>query len=599
VARPNLAYKDRQRMRAAGSGGGYTGARIDRAALAAWGARIAGSPQSDIIADLPMLRARAADLERNSPVAAAIINTSGTHVVGTGLSCMPQIDADFLGLSDTQAEEWQRVARMRFGVWAKSSDCTMDRVLNFYGAQNLALCSTMSRGDSFVVTPLVQRMGRKRLALQLLEADRCSNPRNSRDIQTLTEGVECDASTGEAIAYHFTDRHPGDLNSGGKAMTWQRVAARGSSTGRRNVLHLYKQLRPGLRRGVPILAPVIEPIKQLTRYTDSELNAAVTSSLFSVFLKMDPKAFDDLFEQDAQEVIIDRAKRWSGEMESGQAVNLLPGEDVVTANPARPNEQFDPFVSACFAQIGMAVGIPKEVLCMHFQSSYSAARGALLVAWRFFMGWRDWLATYLCQPIYELWLEHEVAEGRIAAQGFFADEVVRAAWCGAQWVGDGPGSIDPEKDANAAEKRLAIGISTLEAESILHDGVDWETKHRQQQKEAKARSEAGMQVAGAAPPEPEPEEPDEEEEQSERQQREAMLSLIASLLTAAAQREPVAPVVHVEAPQITVTPPEVNVHVDGATIHVEPPPQPTAIETDVERAEDSGLITSKKQTFTY
>ncbi len=43
--------------------------------------------------------------------------------------------------------------------------------------------------------------------------------------------------------------------------------------------------RPGQRRGVPVLAPVIEALKQLGRYTDAELVAAVVSGLFTVFVK--------------------------------------------------------------------------------------------------------------------------------------------------------------------------------------------------------------------------------------------------------------------------------------------------------------------------
>lgn len=592
MAMPLPAWKERVHARAAKAmQGGYTGARIDRAALAAW-RTFAGSPESDVIADLPMLRQRARDLERNAPVGAAVVETTATHVVGTGLSLTPQIDSEYLGVSDEYAEAWQKDVRRRFRAWADSADCSLDRVLNFYGVQDLALRSTLSSGDVFVVTPRIARAGRRpTLALQTIEADRVCNPNRQRDTDTLTDGVECSEATGEAIAYHVTNRHPGDFTTG-KALKWTRVAARGDSTGRRNVLHLFRQKRPGLRRGVPILAPVIEPIKQVSRYSEAELAAAVTSGLFSVFIKMDPEAFADLFDDDAQKTIVENGKKWSGALEAGQAVNLLPGEEPIEVNPSRPNAQFDPFVTSCFRQIGMAIGIPYEVLVMHYQSSYSAARGALLMAWRFFMGWRDWMATNLCQPVYELWLADEIAEGRIAAPGFFADEVRRHAWCGALWVGDGPGSIDPGKEVVAAEKRVALGISTLQSESILHDGVDWETKHRQQVKEAKARGAAGMAVSGAAPPPPAPPpEPTEDERQQAAQARELTTTALAVL-----QREPTPTAIHVAAPQVTVNPPAVEVNVEAPQVHVAPPAapqQPRAVQTEVTRDEVTGLIVSK------
>ena len=51
------------------------------------------------------------------------------------------------------------------------------------------------------------------------------------------------------------------------------------------MIHLFKTLRPGQSRGVPYLAPVIEPLKQLGRYTEAEIMAAVISGMFTVFVK--------------------------------------------------------------------------------------------------------------------------------------------------------------------------------------------------------------------------------------------------------------------------------------------------------------------------
>jgi lambda family phage portal protein len=570
--RPDLALRRMRERGALALAGGYTGARVDRAQLAAWKTR-AGSPDSDLIPDLPKLRERSRDLARNAPVATGAIGTTVSHVVGTGLSCNPQIDAEFLGLSTEQAAAWQKDTRRRFKAWAESPDCDLSRALNFYGLQGLGFQATIESGDAFCLTPMVTRPGRgTQIALQLLEADRVCNPKGMSDSAELVDGIRIDPDTGEEIAVHVTSHHPGDLRR--EVVQWREVPVRGARTGRRNVLHLFRPTRPGQKRGAPLLAPIIEPLKQLGRYTDAELQAAVTSGLFSVFLKMDPQAFQDLFNEDAQGTYVERASSWSGDMESGKAVNLLPGEEPVTSNPGRPNAQFDPFVQSILVQIGMALGIPYEVLTSRFQSSYSAARGALLQAWKFFMGWRDWLATNFCQPVYELWLDNEVAAGRIAAPGYFTSPIVRHAWAGCQWVGDGPGSIDPGKEVKAAQERVNMGISTLQAESILHDGVDWETKHAQQVKEAKARKSAGMQVPGAAPPAPAPPpEPPEEPDANTRAIATALGNVASGQATAmgaiaaALERERPAPVVNVAAPVVNVAQPEV--HIEPAQVNVQ------------------------------
>jgi len=484
--------------------GGYSGGKRTKATTATWNPGT-GSANADIIADLPMLRARSRDQLREAPVAIGAVNTACTNIVGTGLSMAPAIKADVLGLSQAQADAWMADTRTRFEVWAANVDCDVARKLNFYAQQDLALRTTLESGDTFVVTPLLARQGGTALSLQIIEADRICNPNRGANTESLIEGIEIKTESGEAIACHIARIHPGDTRTAGN--TWNRVVFRGEKTDRRNVLHLFRQLRPGQVRGVPWIAPILEPLKQISRYTEAELNAAVTNALFSVFIKMDPQAFQDLFDQDAQQAIAKKAESWSGEMESGKAINLLPGESVETASPGRPNAQFDPFVMSILRQIGMALEIPVEVLIMHFQSSYSAARGAMLLSWKFFRGRRDWLSTNLCQPVYELWLDNEIGSGRIAAPGYFSDPFIRAAWRRAIWTGDGPGSLDPAKEVQAAKGRVELGISTLQDESIQHDGVDWDTKHAQRAKEAAARRRAGLEPGAAGAMQPPAEDP--------------------------------------------------------------------------------------------
>ncbi|MBC7600528.1 MAG: phage portal protein [Polaromonas sp.] len=495
---PGLAMRRMQARSQLALSGSYTGARIDRAQLSRW-MPMAGSANADTIRDLPMLRSRSRDQMRNAPVALGALNTTVSHVVGTGLTYTPAIDAEFLGLDDEQAEAWQDDVKRRFSAWASSVDCDCARQLDFYGLQELGFRSFLESGDSFVITPRLARNGKPaRLALQLVEADRVCNPNRGADGPALIDGVEIDPPTGEVLAFHVARMHPGGVNVAGNV--WDRVGVRGSSTGRRNVLHIFKPLRPGQLRGVPWIAPIIEPLKQLGRWSDAELNAAVVSGLMATFIKMDPNAFDTLYDEDAQGAIIDSASKWSGEMESGKAINLMPGESIESPTPGRPNPAFDPFWTAMVRQIGMALEMPYEVLVMHFQSSYSAARAALLMAWKSFRSKRDMLAKTFCQPVLELWLADEVAEGRISAPGFFADDVVRAAWCAAIWTGDGPGSIDPSKEVDAAAKRVELGISTKQAESILHDGVDWEQKHEQRVKEINAEKRDGIYIQPAGSP---------------------------------------------------------------------------------------------------
>ncbi|HEU4708750.1 MAG TPA: phage portal protein [Methylophilaceae bacterium] len=490
---PKAAYRRHQsRMALAMSGGhgGYSGARVDRTALANW--RVSsGSAETDINPDLPNLRERSRDLVRNTPIATGAVELATTHVIGTGLSPQPMPDYKFLGLTEEQSSDWIDNTVREFNIFAMSKDASIERDLNFYQLQALVFRSRMESGDVFALTPSIDRAAVYSLCLQVIEADRISNPGRKQNTNNLVDGIEKDPATGASIRCHIANKHPGDYRNA-SSTTWTAYNFYGTN-GRRNVLHIFKKLRPGQVRGVPDFAPIIEPLKQLGRYTDAELQAAVVSGMFAIFMKMDPDGFQEIFDNNAQSALVQKAGEWEGDMDNGgKAVNLLPGEEPVTVNPGRPNSEFDPFVQAIIRQIGMALGIPYEVLIMHYQSSYSAARAAMLNAWRTWRLARDWMATDFCQPVYELWLEEAVARGYIKAPGFFQDKRVRAAWCKAQWIGDGPGSIDPVKEVDAAEKRVELGISTLAAESVLHDGIDWKSKHEQRTKEKKMRDEAGL-----------------------------------------------------------------------------------------------------------
>jgi lambda family phage portal protein len=476
----------------------YIGASKSRRSMAGWLTR-PKSADADTLLDLPELRTRSRDLERNAPIATGALSTVRTKVVGTGLALQSRVHRDVLGLGEEEASAWQRRTEMEFALWAESPDCDLTRQQNLYGLQDLAFRAALVSGDVLVLMPYLLRSGGPYgLKLQIIEADRLVNKDNARDTDKLAGGVQMDAD-GAPVAYHVLQQHPGD--GIGLAREWDVVPAYGAQTGRRNAIHLYQRSRPGQSRGVPYLAPVIQTLKQLDRYTEAEIAAAVVAGLFAVFVKSDGDGLSPL--ESATLGIVpggngDKPEAgWDGKLSAGLVADLRPGEDIVSANPGRPNQAFDPFMTSVLRQVGMALELPYEVLIKHFQSSYSAARAALLEAWAHFRCRRDWLATHLCQPIYEAWLEEAIALGRIVAPGFFFDPLVRFAWCQCQWVGDGPGSIDPLKEVQAARERVDLGISTLAEECMQNDGGDYELKHAQRVKENKMRQEGGLTPAQA------------------------------------------------------------------------------------------------------
>lgn len=485
--------KARQQYVTHALGGSYTGARKDRRQTENWETS-KGDADEDIRWDLETARERSRDLNRNNALAHGALNNIMVHVVGSGLSPRPEIDFEFLGMTEDAARQWEDSAERLFALWANSPDCDLTRDQNFYGLQALALGTTMESGDTFVLLPFRERptniFG---LKVQIVEGDRVCNKDFLPDTKNLRSGVVID-DDGAPKAYQFLKTHPGAFNRDLSAYEWMEVPAFGGKTGRRMVHHLFSRLRPGQNRGMPELTPVMELVKQMGTYTDSEAQRAVISSFFTVFVKsLSGEGLAPGLPTDAPGSTSGTDKPGEYKLAPGAILDLAPGEEVQFADPKSPNSAFDPFVQAIFRQIGIGLGIPYEVLTMHYTASYSAARAAILHAWKFFNSRRDWLAAKFCQPIYEAWLEEAIARGYLAAPGFFKDPAIRAAYCNCQWIGDQMGQLNPKDEVDAAAARVEMGISDINAEAVGYSGRSFRKIHKNRVNEHKLRASGGLE----------------------------------------------------------------------------------------------------------
>jgi len=509
------------------SGYDESGASRNKNSMRGWLAS-SKSPQEDIDRNIPILRQRSRSLYMSAPLAVSAIKTNRTNIVGEGLRLKSTIDAAFLRMTPEAAAEWQRNTEREFELWADSKFCDSTRVNNFYEIQQVACLSWLMNGDACALveyerpTPAFPYG----LRVHLIEADRVSTPHTSGTAVNLyaTEsttgnrifnGVEV-TDAGRVVAYHICSTYPNSQLRAAKK--WQRVKAFGDKTGTPNVLMIFEAERAEQYRGVPYLAPVIESLKQLTRYSEAEMMAAVINGFFTVFITSEGNAGEMGFTGvlDDEDRVSDDDLNY--ELGPGMVNVLKPGEKIDIADAKRPSSNFDAFTTALAKYVGAALEIPVELLIKSFNSSYSASRAALLEAWKAFRMKRKWLAADFCQPLYEIFLTEAIANGRIKAPGFFLDPAIRKAYCRAQWNGPAPGMLDPVKEATAAEKRIAIGVSTRQRESIEMTGTDFDANVAQLARENQLMKEAGL-VSAAAPPgsaeenkEKESEKPDEEED---------------------------------------------------------------------------------------
>lgn len=472
--------------------GGYNAGRRDRRAMRNWRPPET-SADADVLPDLPDLRARSRELVRNTPLATGAVATTVTNVVGEGLQLQASVDHEALGLTEMQGDEWERSAEREWCHFCRSAD--FSRVQSFNELQALIFRAVLESGDAIVVRRYRKDGGDVYgTKIQVLEADRLSNPNRQADSDTIAGGVEVDRD-GVHVAYHISDKHPGALRP--KALNWDRIAAH-TDDGTQVVIHLYDRLRPELTRGVPYLSPVIEFLKQLGDYSDAEVRAAVLTSYITFFVERplpddpdDPKPI--VGTRESSDAVNEAT------LGSGALLELGLGEKVNAPSPTRPNPQFDQFVQAFCRQIGVALELPFELLIKHFTASYSASRAALEMAWQFFRKRRSWLASRFCQVVYEWVIAEAVATGRLSAPGYFSDPLVAQAYCGANWIGPNRASVDPKKEAEADEIDVRNGWKTGEQVCLERTGGQIEKKIAQLGKEKTLRDAAGL-----TPPAPQP-----------------------------------------------------------------------------------------------
>lgn len=453
-----------------------------------------GSADTDLLPEKDIIDARARDLTRNEPVAKSGVNAQLDMVVATGATLHPIPDYKMLGMSKQEADQWARDVQSRFHAFADSVDIDATRQGNLADLTRLIYRSRITVGEGTAIPLyLPDRPGVDYgLAIQIIDPARVSNPYYMPDTEDLRKGVKID-EWGGPVGYHVQKSHPADAMFGySNVMEWEYIPAR-TDWGRPRFIHAFEKERPDQHRGISALAAVMGQFKILSDYKQAEMQAALTNAIVAAFTEsaLDQTSLLELFGGDAQEMIRQRAE-YVVKMKAGAVIPLFPGDKFASHSPSRPNAAFGPFVDNVLKHIASGFDLPYELLMRDFsRGSYSAIRAAFMAAWKTASTARYWLQTQWLDVIYMLWLEEAVAKGDVEAPGFYEK---KAAWARSKWIFDGKGWLDPVREAQASQLRIASGISTFEQE-CAEQGLDWEEVFEQRAAEQARMKELGLDTA--------------------------------------------------------------------------------------------------------
>ncbi len=448
---------------------------------------------SSVIWDRERIIARDRDLVRNVPVASAIIKRTCDHAIGDrGLALHSQIDREYLGFSEDKAADWQKQAEYIWRLFSESEESDLERQNNLAEKTYLTLKSELEGGDCFTLFTNKSRPGSNfNLKLQTVEGEYVSTPNGIKQSKNIVEGVE-KAPDGSPLNYHFSAFHPGDRSRVGNKWEARKIF---DSRGRRNILHHYDKIRPGQTRGIPVLGPATGKLLQLGRASDAELMATVLNSYYAMVVQ-GPVADTVMTKKSPNETNTSISDDDNLTMGSGLIVRVQPGSKIEGFDPKRPNLNFWEYFKSIVSEIGACVGVPRSLILMEYDKSYSASRGEVLLAWVYFMAKRTHIAINFNQPVYEAVIDEAVSKGMISAPGYFNSIEIRRAYLGspfAQWTGPTRPAIDELKEARALEVFHSMRAQSLKEIIAKTTGKDVVRVHDQLVREHKLRTEAGLE----------------------------------------------------------------------------------------------------------
>ncbi len=431
--------------------------------------------------------ARARDLARNEPLAIAGINRKVDMAMGQrGLRFSSLPDGEALGLDPEETTLLAEAIERCFREWSEDTlwRCDWEKDENWGG-----LCALMAR-HYFLESEAIAVLRwddepdygfAYRTSVHVIDPDRIRNPEGAPDTVNLRAGVERDGRS--IVAYHIRNEHPNEWSFGSplSTYTWTRVP-RMSNYGRPIVLHLRRKERAGEVRGWGSMMSTLRKFKDLSRYTDAEIQSAVVRAVMAMVIYSDRSTSgieDALSVQDIQN-FSDASDAYYGtqgpKLADGTRIQkLFPTEKVEMLTSNAEGGDFEAFSRTFTRHVASALDLSYEQLSMDWsQTNYSSARAALLEVWRSVESFVELFTAKIARPILLALVDDALESGKIEVPEHVPDIFENPrAWLHGIWLGPGRGWVDPVKEPMGAGIEMEIGTASHQ-DIAARQGRDWQ-----------------------------------------------------------------------------------------------------------------------------
>jgi len=502
------------------AGGAFEGAdRFDKS-MALWAPSIQ-SADSEILPAKSMSEARARDTLRNDAFVANSANMHRDHIVGSIFLLNSKPSTKILwGREDSVwEEEFQEEVEEKFTLWAESPECWADatRRNTFSELVRLAVGIHFMGGECLAsVEWLRDEVDRPfSTSVLMLDLERMDTPPDQMHDLAVRGGVRRNRR-GRPLGYYIRQAHPTDFRDP-DAHQWKFVRA-AKPWGRKQMLHIYEQVRPDQTRGISMLTTLLKEAYQGKTMRAMALQNMIVNSSYAATIESDLPT-DAVFtllgggnvgDSDAMTGAIESymtsylstvaeyvGKSKYQALDGVKIPHLPPGSKLNVMPVGKGGLLGTEFEQSVNRYLAAGVGLTYEQYSRDYsKTNYSSIKAGLAETQLYMNSKKKIIADRFATDIFRLWFEEAVNKNQIEALKRarvpnYYDPLMSEAYTACEWIGASRGQVDELKETQAAIARINAGLTTREIE-IARFGRDYRKVFRQIAREKKMAEDLGI-----------------------------------------------------------------------------------------------------------
>lgn len=444
------------------------------------------SPNNDVLPEVRRkLRARSRYEAANNSFYAGALQTDADAALGPG----PNIRF-FFGDDDTDS-----AARELFRRWAR----------RVHLAHKLRIARQAYLRDGEVVllpfSDLTLPDDGPQINLHVIEADRLASPFLEYDLENNIDGVLLDR-VGVPVRYQILKQHPDDSTPYIRHTTPKFEYDEYTAS---EVIHYFRDTRPGQYRGVPACVPCLNLFANFRRYKLAVVTAAETAANIAAMLKLDTALLNEMVSgnPDSSGLILPDDELF--DIVRGSMPALPPGYTLEQLKAEQPTTTLDMFEKALIREIARSFGMTYPVMAGDSgDSNMSSGNIDERRWWQHLESERSHLDEVILDRVVDWWWSEQRlipstrSQNSLPALARVTEYPRRRTTWSTRFTHN-----DPAKVAAAEKTYHELGLLT-DDRWLEMQNLDANEHYEEMQRQVERRKSLGLSPTGGELPQPEP-----------------------------------------------------------------------------------------------